>query len=108
MKRPRKMTTAGGRLKAAMTASLKSVEDVATALEVSEVAVRSWLRQTAPVMGISAAHATSLALFLNVRTVWLVRGRGAPERHNSDEVSRERLLAVFNRLDPEYQHLLLD
>src|SRR5690242_13003214 len=100
--------TAGGRLRGAMAASLQTPESVSTALNVSVQIVRSWMRQTTLVTGMSADNATQLSKLLNVSTTWLIQGTGWPDRGQAQGYSEQHLVAIFRKLDERDQHILVD
>jgi hypothetical protein len=101
------MHTAGGRLRAAMVAAAMDAKKVAKELGVSPQIVRTWMRQPTRYAHMSAEYLAKLSNLLLCRGVWLAAGDGPPTRYIANEVSREKLLSLFDSLSAERKRLLV-
>ena len=101
------MITFGERLKAAMLASgVTETEVLAKRVGVSPQVVRKWLRSENP--NLSAENIVSLSEALNIRVLWLARGRGPIHSFTVKTYTEPELVSAFRTLGAKEQILLRD
>lgn len=101
------MSTFGLRLKAAMLAAgVVDTDSLAKRVGVSPQVVRKWLRDKEP--SLSAENIVSLSEVLNVRVLWLARGRGPIHSFTVKEYTEPELLSAFRTLGKKERVLVRD
>lgn len=101
------MSTFGLRLKAAMLAAgVVDTDSLAKRVGVSPQVVRKWLRDKEP--SLSAENIVSLSEVLNVRVLWLARGRGTIHSFTVKEYTEPELLSAFRTLGKKERVLVRD
>lgn len=101
------MPTFGARLKAAMLAAgVTETEVLAKKVGVSPQVTRKWLRDRCP--HLSAENIVSLSEILNVRVLWLARGRGPIHSFTVKEYTEPELISAFRTLGAKEKVLVRD
>lgn len=101
------MGTFGARLKASMMAAgITDTAVLAGKVGVSPQVVRKWLRDRCP--HLSAENIVSLSEILNVRILWLAKGRGPIHSFTVREYTEPELLDAFRTLGHKEKVLVRD
>lgn len=101
------MTTFGNRLRAAMLAAgITETDTLARRVGVSPQVIRKWLRDRCP--HLSAENIVSLSEVLNVRVLWLAKGRGPIHSFTVREYTEPEMISAFRTLGPKEKILVRD
>lgn len=101
------MPTFGLRLKAAMLAAgVTETETLAKRVGVSPQVIRKWLRSKNAAL--SAENIVSLSEVLNIRVLWLARGRGPIHSFTVKEYTEPELISAFRTLGAKEKVLVRD
>lgn len=89
-----------------LAAGITETDTLARRVGVSPQVIRKWLRDRCP--HLSAENIVSLSEILNVRVLWLAKGRGPIHSFTVREYTEPEMISAFRTLGPKEKILVRD